>query len=101
MEYLVSILTRKTVIDLIYLVGCNYNYNSPLKNRVRLNLGNYTDTELAAIWFKNFGEVVIVGDSKFHHLISWWSCPYKTGHSAFATSRINSLGDFSFNPLWG
>ena len=71
MEYLVSILTRKTVIDLIYLVGCNYNYNSPLKNRVRLNLGNYTDTELAAIWFKNFGEVVIVGDSKFHHLIGW------------------------------
>ena len=30
-----------------------------------------------------------------------WSCPYKTGHSAFATSRINSLGDFSLNPLWG
>jgi 3'-5' exoribonuclease len=28
-----------------------------------------------------------------------WSCPYKTGHSACATSRINSLGDFSFNPL--
>ncbi len=32
---------------------------------------------------------------------SVWSCPYKTGHSAFATSRINSLGDFSLNPLWG
>ena len=32
---------------------------------------------------------------------STWSCPYKTGHSAFATSRINSLGDFSLNPLWG
>ena len=30
-----------------------------------------------------------------------WSCPYKTGHSAFTTSRINSLGDFSLNPLWG
>lgn len=27
------------------------------------------------------------------------SCPYKTDHSAAATSRINSLGDFSFNPL--
>ena len=33
--------------------------------------------------------------------ITPWSCPYKTGHSAFATSRINSLGDFSLNPLWG
>jgi hypothetical protein len=36
------------------------------------------------------------------HGYEWnWSCPYKTGHSAFATSRINSLGDFSLNPLWG
>ena len=31
--------------------------------------------------------------------LSLWGCPYKTGHSAFATSRINSLGDFSLNPL--
>lgn len=40
---------------------------------------------------------------KNYHSILWmlWSCPYKTGHSAFATSRINSLGDFSLNPLWG
>ena len=35
------------------------------------------------------------------NLPGMWSCPYKTGHSAFATSRINSLGDFSLNPLWG
>ena len=38
---------------------------------------------------------------EFAQLGKHWSCPYKTGHSAFATSRINSLGDFSLNPLWG
>ena len=45
------------------------------------------------------GKVAIFSHGKT--FIITWSCPYKTGHSAFATSRINSLGDFSLNPLWG
>ena len=40
-----------------------------------------------------------IGNIDLVNLFQACSCHYKTDHSAAANSRINSLGDFSFNPL--
>ena len=76
-----------------------------IKDLVKALIESSTDDYLLSKLTKNkYGDRSNAIGKRFGRLKTkqnFWSCPYKTGHSAFATSRINSLGDFSLNPLWG
>jgi hypothetical protein len=87
----------KSLTNFLAHVSKERSYNSSFLNSTSIDsqaattafvkaLQNMTDFSLQNVDYTRVGN---------------WSCPYKTGHSACATSRINSFGDFIFNPLWG
>ena len=63
------VISRRQIIDALIAIRCSNRINKKISKTHFAYHEAFTDTEMATLWFQQFGEVVRVGNSRLHHIL--------------------------------
>jgi hypothetical protein len=63
------VISRRQIIDALMAIRCSNKINKKISKTQFSYHEAFTDTEMATLWFQQFGEVVRVGNSRLHDIL--------------------------------